>query len=463
MAINRTTANFKLREDLVDQITPKALQNMEIDRSMGNFLPAAWLPVQFTKSSYQSGEDAFVISAFKPVSLDTQGRVVPSGLRTSLGGNSKASAHTATSLVYTATDVSWGVIDLVTGLPVTAAVSYTGLQLCNGLIERGLVRDDEAITAGATVPASTSGDVNIIIDLFISQPVGIVLQDVNVWSGTPEDPNSRGYGNSPQAFTNYSKQHGVTFLTHATLRVPHRVAGSTTSDAFDAATLDGSGSTSYTAGAFIDDGEYWNITNIRQVNRYSYLTSTAPVVALGLAERVCAKNTTRTPLSCDRDGVLVRERTHPDLIAKEGDYYFDYDVGVLFLHSDTWETLVALGSANTTFSYSFYTDTGVAGAHRYIHFDGPCRPGDFITYDEMSNFTVASSTVVSAGLSLGRVHAIISEPKDLLESVKTGWNLANASNTMKMPGTATQGYSDLITLSQEEVSDQLVQIIFNCA
>jgi len=315
MAQNRYTSNFRLREDLIDTITPKALQKLDNDRSLGIYRPAAWLPVQFIKTNYKAGADAFVISAFKVVSLDTspnfdgsKGRIVPAGLRSSMAGTG---SYAGTVLTYTADDVTYGVMNLVTGERVSAAVSYTGEQVCDALIERGLVRDDDAIAAGATVPVAADADVTIVIELFISHPVGIVLQDVYVWGGLPEE--------NDQFKTNYTKQAGITFLTRAMLKVPHRVAGEETSDTFDAATLDGGGSTTYTAGAFIDDGEYWEAAEFTQLNRYSAVSSTAPVIALGLAERVVAKNTDRTPFACDVEGVLVRERNSIALVAKEGD------------------------------------------------------------------------------------------------------------------------------------------------
>lgn len=452
MAQTRYSANFKLREDLIDSVTPLAQIANDSDRFVGDVRPAAWLPVQFTKSNYQAGEDAFVISAFKPVALDTQGRVVPAGLRTALGGNASAGAFAGVVLTYTASDVAWGVIDLTTGSPVVAATTYTGEALCDALIERGLVRDDDAITAGATVPVAADADVNIVIDLFISHCVGYVLQDVNVWSGLPEEDD--------QTFTNYSKQHSISVHTRAQFRVPHRVAGEG-SDAFDAATLDGGGTTTHVVGAFIDDGEFWEPAELLDLNRYSAMEATAPVIALGLDERIVAKNTDRTPFECDTDGVLVRERTHWSLISKEGDWFLDADVGVLFLHEDTWATQVA-AAATLTFTYAFYTDTGTAAEHRYIHFDGPCRPGDFVTYDADSNYTVASAAVIGAAAAVvGRVHKIYAEPRGLLDKVKTAWTLSGVSSAMQMPGSATKGYTDLITLSQEVVADQLVEVKFD--
>lgn len=452
MAVSRFNANFRIREDLSDNITPKALVNREIDRSTGSHRPAAWLPIVFTKHNRDLGTIAFTISAFKPVSLDAQGFVVPAGLKTVLGGNGATGVFAGTVLSYTATDVDWGVTDLTTGLPVVAPVNYTGEQLCDALIERGLVLDDDVIAAGGTVPVASDAHVNVVIDLFVSHPVGIVLQDVLVWAGRADELN--------QPITNFSLQSGVTFLTVGILRVPQRVAGAETGDAFDAATLDAGGTETYTAGTFIDDGEYWEAAEFSQIDRYSAISSTAPVVALGLAERPVAAHTSRTPFECDTDGVLVRERKSVADISREGDWYLDADVGVVFIHEDTWATLVG-AAATFEFSYSFYTDTGLASSQRYIHFDGPCRPGDWVTYDARSNFAVASAAVVGAGLAIGRIHRIIEEPRNLLDKVRTAFDFTGTPDSMKMPGSATQGYTDLITLTPETVANRLVEVKFD--
>ena len=240
------------------------------------------------------------------------------------------------------------------------------------------------------------------------------------------------------------------------MRVPHRVAGSTTSDAFDANALNTAGTATYAAGSLIAAGEYWDAANVSQLERYDHLDATDPVVALGLAEAPVAPNTDRTPFTADDAATLVRERKSAADISKAGDWYLDADVGVLFIHSTTWSTLVA-DSTTVTFSYSFYTDTGVASAHRYVHFDGPCRPGDFVTVDSQSNFTVASASQISSGdRVVGRVLEVQHEPRPLLKEVKTAWDLSGLSASSQMPGSATKGFTDLITLSQETVADSIV-------
>jgi hypothetical protein len=450
MAIKRHDARFRLREDILDNITPKVIVQEEIRAPAGHWKPAAWLPVQFTKQNINQGVDAFVCSSGKVVAFDTEGKLVPAGMRTKLGGEGGAGIAAATVLTYTQVDVDWGVIDLTTGEAVAAAVTYTGAELASALIERGLVREVDAAAGGATVPPTGDTDVPVVVSLFISRPVGIAAYDFHVWSGLPEDGD--------QVFTNFSKQHGVQFLTEVQMKLPHRVAGEETADLFDFATLDGGGSTVYAAGEAVGAGEYWDAANVSQLARYAgILDATSEVVALGLANAPVAVHTDRTPITSDVAGILVRKRTSPDLVSKEGDWYLDADLGVLFLHLDTWTTQVGL-TATPTFSYSFYDDPNtVATAHRFVHVDGPVRPGDWLAVDEESNMTKASAAQIAAGEELvGRVLAVESEPRALLKEVKTAWDLAGASAASQMPGSATKGFTDLITLSQEVVADQVV-------
>lgn len=449
MAINRTTTDFIQRTDIIDSVTPNCVKQDEIRAPAGEFKPAPWLPVQFTKHNRDAGTDAFVISKGKVVAFDSQGRIVPAGLRTALGGNGSTSVFAGTVLSYTADDVTWKVENLVTGVACTAAVSYTGEQVADAIISRGLVRRADVIaTAGGAVPVTTDAHVNIVIDLFISKPVGVSALDVYVWSGQLESGD--------QKFTNYSKQHLVSYLTEVQLMVPQRVAGSTSSDAF----VTGSLSTeSFAAGDAIAAGEYWNAANVSQLKRYSTsLTSASPVAAIGLAQQFVAVNTDRTPFTCDTADVLIRERRSAAEVTRAGDWFLDAEVGVLFLSSTTWAALA--GAATTiTFTYDYYTDTGLAGAHKFIHFDGPCRAGDFVTVDAQSNLTaILPTTVTHLTNVVGRVTGVEVQPRSLMQHVKTAWNLTNVSKVNQMPGSATKGFTDLITLSDETVADRVVVV-----
>lgn len=457
MAINRYDKDMRIREDLVGQLTPNCFVQDQVRAPApppGGWRPADWLPIQFQKTEAELGTDHFVISKGKVVAQDSQGFIVPAGLALALGGTGSAAGKFAgTVLSYTATDVAQKVQDLVTGLPVAAAVSYTGEQVADALIERGLVREADAVAAGGTVPATADAHLAVIIDLFISAPIGVAAYDFYVWSGRPEE--------GTQKFANYSQQSSVAFLTEVQMKVPLRVAGSLSNDDFVTATLDGAGSTTYAAGSAIAAGEYWDAANIASLNRYaSVVTASTPVVALGLAQANVARETDRTPITCDVDGVLTRSRPSISLVTKEGDYFLDHEVGVLFLHEDTWATLVG-GTTTITLTYNYYTDTGVASAHRFVHFDGPVRPGAHVTFDDQSNLTVASAAVIAAGARVvGRAHFVLSEADNhsLMQQVKTAWALSGVTSASQMPGSATKGFSDLITLSQETVADNVVYV-----
>jgi len=447
MAINRPASNFRLREDIIDSITPNVEVQPEIRNPAGDWKPAAWLPIQWTTTNASAGEDAFVTSAGKAVAFDKEGRLVPAGIRTLLGGNGATGVLAGTVLTYTATDLAYRVDDLVTGEILTAAVSYTGKEVADALLGRGLVDIDDTTV---TLPISTDAEVNQVIDLFISRSVGIAAYDFFVYSGRAHDGD--------QKFTNYSMQQGVQFITEMQMALPQRVAASTATDGFDAATLATAGTETYAAGEMPSAGEFWDAANIAQVARYAgVLTASSPVVAIGLAQGLPATNTDRTPVTCDRTGVLVQEKIAVQDISKEGDWFMDTATGVMFMHTATWATLVALGAVTTNFGYYYYTDTGVADAHRYAHFDGPCKPGDWIVSDSMSNFTVASAGQIQAGQeTMGRVLAVITEPRNLLQYVKTAWNVSGMSAASQMPGTATKGFTDLITLSGQDVADRIV-------
>lgn len=426
MAVKRFEGSFRIRDNVFDQITPNCKYTSDwIITQGGEYRPCAWLPIIWTDTASQ---DCFVISSGKVLAMTTEegGRLCPAGLRSKLQ---------SANLVYAQVDVDNGVIDLTTGLALTATHSYTPTQVAQALVERGLVleTDISAVTAAEVIPE------------FISTPVGICEYDVYVWAGDDE---------SVLHNVNYRKQALISFMTQVQMIVPHMVSSNEDADDFVIATLDTGGSASGGAGQFPAAGEYWNATNLHLVNRYADLIAASDnVVALGLAHQPVARNTDRTPVTSDTAGVLVRERSGPDVLTKEGDWYLDADVGVLFLHGDTWDTQVA-AVATVTFTYDYY-DTATAAGERYIHLDGRAYPGDKVTYDADSNLVVADLATVTFYNTLGTIHSFVVEPKGLLERVRTAWNLSNAVKTMQMPGTATKGFSDLITLTDETVADRL--------
>lgn len=431
----RLTVNHNIREGEFDQITPKVRWNTDYDIApTGEFKPAAWLPIVWTDAVSQ---DAYVISAGKAVAFDRENRLVPAGLRIKL---------LTQNLVYTSVDVKHGVHDLTTGKKLTGPASYTPAEVAQALVERGLVLESEisGVSAAQVIPA------------FISQPVGCAAYNFFVWAGE---------GPGDYHFHNYSRQHLIQFLRQTQLILPHISAGAESADTFDTTDpggTDGITPTTYAPGTFIGAGELWEIADIRQLPRYSYLKSTASVVALGLDNAPVARNTDRTPFGCDVDGVLLRERTSPSLIKREGDWCLDASVGVLFLHADTWDGLVAGTDTDVTFSYHYYTSGVAASNEKFAHIDGVVKPGDLVTVDQDSNYVVIEPSTVAELLSVvGRVHSVIKTPRGMLDRVKTAWGFSGAPKEFQMPGSATKGYEDSITLTDQPVADELVTVFID--
>lgn len=441
----RIATKFNVRSDVFGSITPPPWVQDNIAIPHGEWKPASWLPIVFTKTDRDQGEDAFVVSSGKVVALDATGKLVPAGLR---GAWNQTTATVI--LTYTADDYNWGVTDITTGqrYATNGTTTYTALTVAKALVERGLVPEDVV----ASNPPASDADVTAIVEAFISLPVGIALYDFYVYSGRPEDGD--------QYYTNYSKQHLVQFTTEKQMKVPHRVASSTTADAFDVSAVVAKVAAS-AVGDFPQPGEIWAIAGLDDLARYD-LDGTETVTAFALANKPVAKNTTRTPLSCDVDGVLLREKTSIDAITRVGDYFLDQEVGLLFVHSTTYATLVS-DNTDPTFSYSYYDDAGIgAASEQWIYFDGEGKPGDLVSVDSKSNFVrkgVSEDILDSTDPAVGRLLYVLTEPRDLLDKVKTAFNLSNMPASGKMPGTATGGYSDMITLAAEDVADRIAVIL----
>jgi hypothetical protein len=391
-----------------------------------------------------AGPDAYVISSGKVVAMDAQGKIVPAGLRKAFTSENEADVV----LSYTQTDVDWGVYDLTTGQRVSAAVSYSATALAQALVNRGLVR---GLTVAATGTTNVT-DENAVVAAFISEAIGVAAYDVHVWSGLPEEGD--------QWFMNYSKQAHIQFLTEIQAEVPHMTHDAVQTEvALDVSDL--ALATSVTSGARPTALTPVNATGIATWTRYSDVIATDTLVAIPLTKQNLAGVTERTAITSSIAGVLVSRKSHYSDIAAEGDWYLDAAFGVLFIHSATWATLVT-DDSDPVFTYFYYSASASAASDRYIHFTGSGVPGNYVSYDVHSNFCIMGSANDALGLtnvrSLGRLHALTSEPKDLLELVKTAFDLDEMSATGKMPGSATRGFSDKITLSGENVADQLAVI-----
>lgn len=441
MAISRFQSRFKTRTDLMDNITPNNVVQANVSVPHGEWKPASWLPVVWQN---EKSKDYFVISSGKVVSFDASGRVVPSGL---LRRCLDATQTTEVIIDYDANDVAARVIDITTGEFVSAAKNVTLEQFIDAAIDNGWLMDSK--------PGADLASCKALAKKFISAPVGVCAYDVYAWAG--DDPASLH-------FSNYQKQHLIQFFTDIQMKAPQVAAASAQVDAAAALTLIAH-------------------TDLAAMPRYAGLPLNSKAVGLRLT-KPSAAHTSRTPFAVTMGGgVTPRHRSEPSLVVKEGDWYLDDEAAILIM----WDEDGA-GKPDNLTSVSYYHYEGAASAfasseqERLISFIGECRPGDFVTFDKLSNMIVRSPALALADdtdatndaaanaaaildmlqeredFTIGRVMDIIKEPRGLLDRVRTGFQGSEFDKTAQMPGSATKGFSDLITLSEQLVADQIVVV-----
>ena len=425
MAISRFQSRFKTRTDLMDHLTPNNVVQMNASVPHGEWKPAAWLPVLWQN---ERSKDYFVMSSGKVVSLDGAGRVVPSGLlRRCLDA-----AINGTILTYTANDVAARVIDIRTGAFVTAADTVSLEEFATAILASGwapgvgasVLSDFAGVNAADKLAAAKT-----IARAFISAPVGILAYDVFVWAG--DDPANLH-------FTNYQKQHLIQFFTDIQMKAAHVCADEATTVPVGNATL-------LTSAA------------LSAMPRYAGLIASGDnVVGYDLELGKVASHTSRTPVTVS-GMASTRHRADVSLLSKLGDWTLDADAGIILL----WEQGGNAAPAGLTgFSVFDYT-SAVSDQERMVMFVGDGRPGDFVSFDAMSNFVVASDEDHADHLVVGRLLAMFKEPRGHLERVRTGWDGDEFDATAKMPGSATGGFSDLITFPAhfgETVADEIAVI-----
>ena len=440
MAISRFQSRFKTRTDLMDNITPNNVVQMNASVPHGEWKPANWLPTVWQN---EKSKDYFTISSGKVVSLDASGRVVPSGL---LRRCLDAATKEAEILFYDASDVEARVIDIRTGSFIQTADigSVNFIEFCNAILDSGWapgfdttdLNDAAVIGNDAQVDADDLAARKALAEAFISAPVGIAAYDVYVWAG--DDPANLH-------FTNYQKQHLIQFFTDIQMKVAHVCESAATSVA--------------TAGLLADriDG-----ATLGAMPRYVGLDM-SNVVGYDLGQGRLATPTSRTPLSFSQGS--WRQRSDISLLVKAGDWYLDADAGIILFWEDGGNAApvdtaaAALAGNISVFNY----EDAASAQERMTMMVGSCRPGDFVSFDEMSNFKVAEPSDHTSQLVVGRLLALYKEPRGLLERVRTGFAGDDFDATAKMPGSATGGFSDLITLSHrngdgESVADEIAVI-----
>ena len=432
--------------DHVGNIIPQ-VEHSEGTRPHFEFQPAEWLPVVFYEKYY---EVWFVILPGKAVALDPDGKVMPAqyGL-------------TSQTVVYTAEDVTAGVIDIATGLPVTTAKTVTLSNLTG-------VRDATWTRANAGVGAVTSGFMGrygvAFDDATIKYPIGVAPYPYLQWAG------GDGFNPANLRHHNHILQHQVAVLCDYVLRLP-LVPAEEASETVDK-TLTGSALTFGTQAGHSRANAQANTTG-----RYNASTgtvpvlSTYPVVALALDEQNVAKVTSRTQITLSSDNtsddvsaVLVNEKGALSAVQSAGDYFVDYLVGVIFIYSADGASLpTSISGAAGTVSVTYYRyGTAATTVSKFAQvLGGTVEPGEFLVVGAGSNLIPAGNVDFRA--IVGQVIGIGSEPKSGLDKVRTayspalgtdssgsmsngtlGSSSANLGHMDQMPGSATGGYSDLL-------------------
>lgn len=469
MTVKRFSGSFKSRTDILDNITPNNVVQPNVSVPAGEWKPCNWLPVIWQG---EASQDNFVISSGKVVCMTRTGRLCSARYRW-LGENGAAAD---VALTYTALDVEQGTINITTGAPVTtgdvAGGAVTMAEFAEAIVSRGLVLEAEVVGGGVFDPA-TDAHARAAMLAFVSAPVGVAAYDVYAWAGdAPGELN----------FVNYQKQHLIQFFTDVQLQVPVHVqhedlAGGVggaeeqlTAAKGDQADWSGGGALAVDGTTFPDASKapaplLLTSDQLAGLARYSAAISAGDnLVGIQLTAYPVASNTSRTPVE-DGGDALVRQKSKVSKVSKAGDFFLDGEVGIIIAFDDQAggggtapHAAAVFGSDITFYAYGNESD-GAAAGERYIHFAGRPRAGCHVTYDLQGNFTsieVDASTDMDR--VIGRCLGVVQQPKGLLDRTRTAFAGSSFDKTAQMPGTATEGFSDLITLTDEVAAD-LVALI----
>lgn len=434
MAIKRPNVSFKTRNDVFDSITPNCVVQPDVAVPAGEWKPARYLPVQWTG---EASKDGFIISKGKVVCLDNAGRIADMFFKAQCA----AAVVGGTVVTYDSTDVEFGVFNIATGEPAAAGVVLLE-DVAQGLLDQGLVvigRDILAtdFTNGSTFNPTLDADCRLVCDAMWSEPMGVAAYDIFAWAGDAP---------AELVYNNYQKQHLIQFFTEVQMRAPLVVAAASATATVANGPVTATTFVGGTAGQVIE------LSALLQLERYNDLTGST-MCAVIVDSAGIAQNTDRTPITCSVAGVLVNQKSSADLIHSPGDFFVDSEVGLVFIHSTNGSAGNSQLSAGGDIVH-YPLAGGASTQYKYIHAIGPVRPGDSLTYDAFSNFVKASA----GDTIIGRVLSVEAQPKGLLDRVSTAWHGSSFNAAAKMPGSATKGFTDMITLSDESVADQIITI-----
>jgi hypothetical protein len=444
--------------DRMGRVTP-LVEYSPGERPHFESFPAPWLPVQRFEKEI---EYYIVVSSGKVVAEDREGRLVPAGLRKAFN-----KATSATVLSYSATDAEESVVDLTTGELVAGVASYTEAQVTAALIERGLLR-----------PGERAMD-------FISKPIGIASYNYYKAAGSDywNPKNLYNHGFRPQALTAVTADYVIA--------VPVVPAVAST-ETMDGALANSAGSIDWSSAR---TGGWFGSTALNG------LTALANVVAAGddvvgyvFTKFPVAHITQDSPIT-HSNSQLLNKVAGISSIGAAGDYFVDYDLGILFLYEAGGNAIPTGWTATDTITYYHYEDAAGSGQiTTYMSATGNLEYGDLLTYDENSNLIKATLDIANAegydasdapfsadpdyaagddddissqleqainnhvfGV-VGQVLGTNVYPRGSLDKVKTAYSGYSAAN-MRAPGSATGGRTSQLTYANAAEKMAIVNLI----
>jgi len=451
-------ANHKVW-DRMGRITPN-VEYSPGERPHFESFPAPWLPTARYEKEY---EYYIVISAGKVVAEDTNGSLVPAGLRKAWNKSSGT-----TILSYTAIDAAENVIDLTTGAAVAGEVTYDEAAVTAALKERGFIRADQRAMD------------------FVSKPVGIASYNYYKAAGPDHTNPAELYQHNfrPQALAAITCDYVIT--------VPVVPAVETT-ETMDGAIANAAGSIDWST---TRTGGWFGSTAINGLLKYTAtVADDADVVCYVFEKFPVAHITAESPIT-HSNSQLTNKVASVTNVTAAGDYFIDHDLGLLFLYEAGGDVIPSGWAVSDTITYYNYEDVaGAAQITTYMSATGNLDYGDFLTYNEDSNLIKAtldigtaegynaSFSVYSAdpdygageddAISLqleqaidnhlfGIVGQIIGTnvyPKGYLDKVKTAFHGYSAAN-MRTPGSATGGRTDQLTYANAAERMVIVNLVF---
>jgi len=376
------TGDYKAWDHLGNVIP--VVESSEGDRP-GAFKVAPYLPLEFY-DKYM--EDWIVIMPGKGVSLDNDGNLVPAGW-----------ALPAHSIVYSQTDVDNGVIDVTTGVALTATKTVA--------------------VSGVTTYMGRSATA-----LHVSQFIGIAPYAILQWAG---DGSAYDDGFNPLGLrkTNYQRQGKVSVNCDYCLELPLVPTG------------------------------------VVSTERMTFSSPTSNIsTGTAVTYKPVAKNTVRTPITFSGGSAATLFLVEKDAAADvkvSGDWHIDLTTGVVTVYAAAQPTTIDVDyyyyvgtvSSISKFAcaYGNFQPGDFVKFDTYSNYIVAAPPSDSAT-------TLSGATSDFFDKICGQILEVQTYPKSALDKVKTAYSSISTSATGslpgytgqmdQMPGSATGGVSDKI-------------------